>query len=328
MSLRARLLCGIVISYAIVLPAYAEENCDKALIVSTYSDSQSFHSDWRLAKFVTHEVYDELKKSFDANAVVYGIPMGASYDEYKQKYDKLESSLKESLTTDQSRQILWTGLSQASTDDYAKCLEKNAKDSPGLHLSVDKATDSDFTLRLKWYVAGNAAPTHVSWTQKKIGSTELQPIDLEQGEDIITVPRPEKQIGLAAKTHHYASETVVLGPLPPPYTKPDDPLHGCPNTEAHGVIKTGRGGRYDVNLISRVLSGVFKTEPGKDDVSADFHISDFSCANSVFRMAYSGTVGRKSYNCSFTGGLKESQAVGNTTCDGVARSPKVVFEFK
>jgi hypothetical protein len=132
----------------VVLPttlAGAKENCDSALVVATYSDQSSYSSDWRLATFVSREAYNELKKGMSGNAVIYGVPVGASYDEYKRNIEKLTQSHKESLTINQARQILWRGLDAGAVNAYSKCLQTEVFLNPGLHMAVvagDKASDT------------------------------------------------------------------------------------------------------------------------------------------------------------------------------------------
>ena len=90
--------------------ALAQAQCDAALVLSTYTSWDSSHVDWRLSTMVTKEGYDTIKHDTDANGTIYGIPVGANYDDFHNRVEQEMNSRHESLTTDQARNVMWTGL--------------------------------------------------------------------------------------------------------------------------------------------------------------------------------------------------------------------------
>src|SRR5205814_240941 len=75
-----------VFSAAWQMPLGVAGECDAALVKSTLLTSSSAHTDWRLAVLVTRENYDSLQKDFGASTVIFGIPMGTTYNEFHTNY--------------------------------------------------------------------------------------------------------------------------------------------------------------------------------------------------------------------------------------------------
>ena len=84
----------------------AQQVCDSALIKSTYNSFASDQTDWRLATLVSEKDYNEIKQEAGGNAVIYGIPVGASYSDFQKNiHDKLQTH-NESLSRIQIRNVL------------------------------------------------------------------------------------------------------------------------------------------------------------------------------------------------------------------------------
>lgn len=130
--------------------AHAQGSCDKALVESTYNKFSSDHLDWRLASQVTRNTYDEIKHDAGANAVIYGFPVGATYDDFQKRVTESSNTINTSLTHDQALNIMWTGLDPNASSAYSACLQANVLESRGLHTVVKSATNHDITLILRW----------------------------------------------------------------------------------------------------------------------------------------------------------------------------------
>src|SRR6185295_12762003 len=64
--------------------AQGQAQCSAALVPDTVSRDIVSVSEVVLASRVTESEYNSAKKNLGANAVIYGIPVGANYSEYQQ----------------------------------------------------------------------------------------------------------------------------------------------------------------------------------------------------------------------------------------------------
>lgn len=127
-------------------PAMAEE-CYRALVVSSYQENTNSGRDVRLSQYVRESEWREISRSADANAIVYDVPLGASYDEYRLTSNERLSSLNSSLSESQARNVLWTGLDQNSLRAYEACLGANGY---GLFLMVRRANPNQVTISVRY----------------------------------------------------------------------------------------------------------------------------------------------------------------------------------
>lgn len=173
-----------VFAFAVVFSASlmmrAQATCDTALVKSTYNSFSSDHLDWRLATFVSETEYNDIKHDQGASAVIYGIPVGESYGDYQRHVSEKIHDYHESLTRSQARNIMWTGLDESSPSDYAKCLEAQVFESPGLHIAVQSATASDIFILAKWTPQGPNSPTqiHPQWIYRDRANRKGGPVRL------------------------------------------------------------------------------------------------------------------------------------------------------
>src|SRR6185295_3718895 len=116
--------------------------CNAALIVSTYNKIDASKSDWRMATFVDKDSYSKIKDSAGASAVIYGVPVGANYDQFRENIDRYKTSTTESLSQEQFHNISWTGLGSEAADAYKECIRQKSR---GLYILPDKATDTDLS---------------------------------------------------------------------------------------------------------------------------------------------------------------------------------------
>jgi hypothetical protein len=198
------------------LPALAAvSECDSALIVSTYNSLEASKSDWRMARHVDENTYNQIKHDAGASAVIYGFPVSASYSDFQENIRNFASNESESFTKEQFRNVAWTGLGSSAADAYKTCIKAQSR---GLVLVPDGATDSDVTFRVSYSpIGGSANPLPVSWFGADAGGNQL-PSNISAGETIIILKRPEKTSTLAVNSSDTSgfTDSVVLTPLAVP----------------------------------------------------------------------------------------------------------------
>jgi len=208
-----RIILVILLSVVTLLQtALAQGVCDAALVKSTYSSFSSDHLDWRLASLVTDKEYEEIKHDAGGNAVIYGVPVGASYDDFSKRVKDKQSSYNESLTHSQALNILWTGLDPNAPSSYLECLRAQIFAGRGLHLAVKSATKTDISLLISWNPQGND-PSTISpkWLWQSHDGSHL-PTRVQQGLTTLIIPRPEEQRTFAVNYPGF-TDSVVLEPL-------------------------------------------------------------------------------------------------------------------
>ena len=161
--MRARFLlpwfCLLLIPRAVRADSYSASDCDGALVKSTYNSFSTDHLDYRIATFVSEKEYNEIKQDFGASAVIYGVPVGANYGDFQKAVSDKTASFASSLSQDQVRNILWTGIDPNSPGAYEACLNTLVFNSRGLHLAVVSATKTDLALQVSWHPEGNDPAT-------------------------------------------------------------------------------------------------------------------------------------------------------------------------
>jgi hypothetical protein len=230
-----RLLFTVVFLSSILIQGTAvAENCELKVVTSTYEKTSSYHSDYRLAKYVKKEDWNELSKSAGAAGKIYGVPVSASYSEFQKAYSSMESQYGESLTQDQAQQIYWTGLDKNAADAYQKCLELSVFGQLGLHIAVVEASTDAVLLKVRWTLPGSKDPIKIRWTVKSVEGTEL-PTEIDPGDNYVSVSRPKSSgIFLGATYNGIASETVKIAPIPP---APPPPIENCVSQRPAGVCR-------------------------------------------------------------------------------------------
>ena len=185
MKLRSIRFAAFFISLA--QPALARE-CNEDLRQSVFASSSEYHSDWRLYQSLTREEYQQKSTSAGADAVVYGIPMGGSYESHRENMSRYESIYEESLSQSQLQNIYWTGLDDNTRIAYEACLEAN---SFGLLMAPRKATGSRVEVVLK-YRNPDPQAQRLGLTWSGDTSSLSLPNEIGTGEEItFVVPRPQ-----------------------------------------------------------------------------------------------------------------------------------------
>jgi hypothetical protein len=234
-------------------------DCNAALIVSTYDKIDASKSDWRMATFVDKESYSKIKDSAGASAVIYGVPVGANYDQFRENIDRYKTSTTESFSQDQFHNISWTGLGADAAGAYKECIRQKSR---GLYIVPDKATDTDLSFRLVYGVIGGSPnPLPVKWMGGAAKDASL-PGTVSAGEKIIVIDRPAKSSTLALNDDANAgfSDSVILTPLPSPIPPEQKFANRCliTQTDNPGSVTKGnsfswtcdrlRAGTYGVSL--------------------------------------------------------------------------------
>lgn len=263
-----RLYFLLVITALFSSNAWADGLCTDALVRSTLSIGSSVRTDWRLATLVSEGEWNEASQKEGASAIIYGVPVGASYQDFKKRVSQLTQTYNESLSTEQLYNLAWTGLDPNAVDAYKSCLDNLQL---GLLVAVKSATASTISLLVRYNGTGNEppGPITVQWVPPTIEGVTLD-TSVPQGGNghTIQVPRPQTETVLYANYGGVTSPGVYLGPLPPPPppiapTKPVDwsAPHTERNTWAFANEDIHKCGPSD---ISGVVIDSVPTDPGND----------------------------------------------------------------
>lgn len=208
------LALGFILGLPLFAFAQNVSDCNAALVMSTYNRLDTSHTDWRVASLVTDKEWDEINNQFHGNATIYGIPMGASYQDYHNRVTDKLNSYQESLTQDELTNVAWTGLDPNGASAYVQCL-KAAHQDQGLSVYVTNATKDEVALRVTWHPTGIEPKTaSLDWTWNAGGKSKL-PKTVVQGNTPVVLPRPKKQQILTAVFDGHEA-TLVVTPYPPP----------------------------------------------------------------------------------------------------------------
>jgi hypothetical protein len=257
-------VCAFVLLSTMAGPAHAV--CESALVLSTYNKQLVYNSDWRLADLGDQNAYDQIKHDAGVNAVIYGIPVGTSYSDFKDSISRFRHGHNESLSTSRLLSIAWTGLDPNAASAYKTCLDSAVFLENGLHAAILAATRRDYTILVKWQVPGQATPATVTWTIPRIGiGRNPIPRVFPQGETPITIPRPSAQISLAGGYRGYATEALILDPLPPPPVP--GPRVACDFDALHGWLGPHSLSMWWFSLFLRTkeVNVTFKVATNPDD---------------------------------------------------------------
>lgn len=263
-----KLLC-LTFAYSILSSSsYADgvRDCDAALIKGTYESTSTLIVDWRLAKHVDESSYNAVKHDAAANAVIYGVPMGASYGDFQENVKKASSGSEESLRVEQFRNIAWTGLDENASKAYSECVRSVALQARKMiSLIPIRANRDTITFRVVYSPVGaSPIPLPVKWPGGAQMSPDL-PTTLEPGEQSVVVKRPTEDASLAVNGGG-ATDDMVLTAIPavlPPETRPTSCKFDAPPAEqkvlARGATATWicealRPGTYTVSFSATPTS--------------------------------------------------------------------------
>lgn len=262
----AAVTCVVVYS----LPAQAAptiKDCDKALSQSYLKEASSIKSDWRLSTLVTQEQWSEQKQGANATGAIYGVPIGASYEDFKKNSQKFYSEHNESLNINVTRSVAWQGLQSTNVDAYKACLSALRSSNPGIYLAVAKQTQNQISLTA-FYNAGPSDPDDISiaWDDSSKLLGKRAPDKLHRHTEIgITLARPtsgEALVGVSQKASLFgqvsvAGDTLIVepvSPMPPPIWKlhmsqVDDELSCSVNGSHVATIGFGSDQEFDISYL-------------------------------------------------------------------------------
>jgi len=157
----------IVVALEVVLTSQAHAVCESALVMAVYQSSSDVRSDWRLNELVDNESWQNASHNAGANATLFGVPIGASYSDYKSAASRMFHSQNERLSTSQLVNVAATALDPNSPSVYKTCLENQVFMPDGLHAAIVGATASDISILVKWFVPGGATSANVTWNHSR-----------------------------------------------------------------------------------------------------------------------------------------------------------------
>lgn len=247
--------------------------CNAALIIDTYSLKTWRFKDWRLAKRVTKDTYKEIKRNASADAVIYGIPVGAEYEDFQKNIEHSASSHDESLTEAEATNILWTGLGMASSEAYKHCLDR-VTDSAGIRLTVNHATDNDVSINIRWAPLGGEPKVQLKWSGGLATHSAL-PKSAVTGSQTVVIGRPAKEQQLAVNVvGHGASNSIVLTPLVPQrIEKPGATEFHLTLNDKLQFIRRGRSIEWRTPLLEAgAYNALFSVRLHPDPAGAQFRV--------------------------------------------------------
>lgn len=211
--------------------------CNATLIRATYQSAQSRFLDWRLAEMIDESTYQQLKQGMGANATIYGVPMGAKYENFKENINTFRKITNVSLTTSEFQNILWTGLDPVAGQAYAKCIDAQVTTSNGLFLIPRQANENFITIVIRLRAPSSAANRlPVTWGGYRPTSVTL-PREIARGDDYtVEIPRPRQTRTLVINGGGY-TDSIEITPLSSRPT--NSPAQAC------GGVENARG-KYEI----------------------------------------------------------------------------------
>jgi hypothetical protein len=214
-------------------PAFAIDvsSCDPALVRMTYKATSKSSSDFRLSNLVDETTYKGLTKNMKGTGYLYGVPVGASYDDYQQNWMHLHRDLKVSLSAEESRSVAWTGV-PLENSDYGKCLAALVSiATTGITLTPKSATENDILVEVTWRVPQGTALLEVDavWAASDEKLLILPPAKLKNGATSFLVKRPVTgSINVFVNVQQQFSDHLVVAAYSPP-----PPLPPTPNKDTY-----------------------------------------------------------------------------------------------
>lgn len=210
------------------IPALAEQDCSKALVVATMYDQTLSVKNLALAYTLSEQSYEEAKARAGVNAVIYGIPVSASYDQYHQAAQSKATELHLSNFEQWAETYVTTGLNAASRDAYIACVQAN---SSGFAFYTKSISKQYFIVRVEYAAGPDARPLRGKLANtaniKQSDASSLNEIvtntvfENKVGQDHIVTPVDRKQESALTLRIGSTVLSLVLPPLelPPPLPK-------------------------------------------------------------------------------------------------------------
>jgi hypothetical protein len=166
-------LTGIAFLLAYTLTALAQTaDCSKALIPKTTDIRYDEVTNLSLAWNMSEGAYNEAKQQFGANAVIYGVPIGANYGEFRRNtYNKVQSLHVQDFEK-RAYAYATSALPPESLDAYKSCLLSLG----GLSLVAGKSGSTSYTM---WVVYFPPLDARANLTGKVVSSNNITQSNLQ-----------------------------------------------------------------------------------------------------------------------------------------------------
>jgi hypothetical protein len=142
--------------------AGSPSECNAALVFSTYNKIDASKSDRRMAMFADQEPHSKIAQSPGLSAVIYGVSVGGSWNQFQEKISHYRISTNNSISQEQFKNVALTWLSTNAADAYKEYIRSKRR---GLHIILDKSSDTELSLRIYYSVVGGSPnPLPVVWS--------------------------------------------------------------------------------------------------------------------------------------------------------------------
>lgn len=197
--------------------------CAPALVKKQIDQGTTVSVDWRRSFAVDDDLWRDASKKFDAAALLYGVPMGTSYQQYDSSRSRHAIQEGESLKALVSLWFITSDLSDNAPAVYKECLRALQRDA-GLSIYPTKVTDNAFTLRIE-YDRGRFGPDKIPLQYSNVAPNDGKPLPKQiasRGEIDIPVNRGQKETVVVVKSEKYSlSDSLVV---PAVYIPAPNPL--------------------------------------------------------------------------------------------------------
>lgn len=229
------------------------EDCSKALIPETTTISYDQVTSYSLAYSLSESAWQEAQQRFGASAIVYGIPLGASYSSYHTNAEQKAQSLNIQDFQHLAYAYATSGINYESLKAYKDCLLRNG----GLQLVAGKPVGASYTVWIIYFPSENARrhltgqiTAHKNLVQGDYESLQSQVKQLDFGQRVdyaVTLsPQSASQEATLDVRVGNVSRSLILPPLeappPPPVASKQDIMVEL--TGIYQVILGPRGGCY------------------------------------------------------------------------------------
>jgi hypothetical protein len=198
------------------------EECDHVLVMDHLEQRSSSSQDSRLSSLVDATSYAEAHQKYGAAAVIYGVPVSATYDSYHQSATSNLSVSEQESHQKESREIAWSGLSAEGRQVYETCLSHIKNQSLALTGGTPDSTGS--IVFVGW--PSDVDPPQITWscTPSPCPANWVLPPSIPRGGIAVPLLTPPSDVMLAiSRGDNQAGPTPIkisaTPPKPPQYTK-------------------------------------------------------------------------------------------------------------
>jgi hypothetical protein len=194
-------------------------DCTKALIPATTNITYDQITNFSLAYTLTESAYNQAKQQFGANAVVYGIPLGASYGSYHSNAEQRAKSLHIQNFQQLAYSYATSGINSEGLEAYKACLLQFG----GLQLVAGKPGSNHYAIWLMWVpplnaragLTGQASARNVTQADFQSYSNQVKQVNFGQRVELnLTLePQSNTQESTISIRVGNTSRSLVLPPL-------------------------------------------------------------------------------------------------------------------